>query len=126
RVRSKTPEKDADVLNVVFALPCRDVPNVHCVRHRVEWSVDFLQRFPLPQVRRVKGVWANVIRRPLCPAEQLEKFHRARIPAGDIASELLQHRGCAFTTAETDGVRHFRALAPDLRYDVMQCAITDQ
>ena len=41
--------------------------------------------------------------------EELEKLDRARVPAGDIARQLLEHGSGAFAPAVADRVRHFRA-----------------
>src|SRR5262249_33592533 len=62
----------------------------------------------------------------LSPAEQFKKFNCARVPAGHVPRELFQHRRRAFAPAEADRVRDLRALAANLRHDVVQRAIADQ
>src|SRR5438046_6614878 len=51
RISIQSPEKNADIRNVVFSLASRDMPDIHGVLHGVERVVDFFQWFPLPQVR---------------------------------------------------------------------------
>ncbi len=49
----------------------------------------------------------------LRPAKQLEEFHRARRPSGDITRELLQHRRRPLATTVAERIGDARALADD-------------
>src|SRR5262245_4672571 len=62
----------------------------------------------------------------LRPAQQVEKFHRERVPAGDIPCQLLKDESRSLPPAITRRIRHFRTRGELVRADRMQRAIADQ
>ena len=90
-VRVKPPQEDADVRDVEAPAPALDPPHLDGVRDRLERAADAGERFPAAQVRRVvveRAQMVHVLRR----REPLEVLDGARVPAGDVARDLLEHR----------------------------------
>ncbi len=121
----QSPQENPNVWDVVFSFAAFDVPDIDGMRARFESAAKSLERLPLAQIGRVEIRWSNVIHE-LRPRKQLEKLDRARVPARDIARELLEYGSGAFTAAITDGVRHFGAWRRLVGPDWMERAITDQ
>src|SRR5215211_7244667 len=121
----QSPEENSNVWDVIFSFAAFDVPDVDSMRGRVESAAKSLERLPLAQIRRVEIRGTNVIHE-LRPAEQLKKLNRARIPARDIARELLKYGSGTFAAAITDGVRHFGARRELVGANWMQRVVTDQ
>ena len=101
------------------------LPHVHGVRDGVEGGVAPVQFFPVAQIRRVVRMGTQMIH-VLCPAQQLEKLHRPRRPAGDIARQLFEHRCRALAAAIADGIGHIGARRGHIRHHAVQGAIADE
>ena len=92
---------------------------------RLERAADARERLPAAQVRRVVVARPQVVH-VLRRAEQLEVLDRARVPAGDVARELLEHRRRALAPAERDRVRDLGAREPARAAERVQRLVADQ
>ena len=119
------PQVQAHVGDVV-APPARfDAPHVHRAVGALERRAHALQRQPVPQVGRLQVVRAGVVH-VLRGHDALEILHGARVPAGHVARELLQHQRRALAPAQGDGVRHLGARAGHLGRDAVQALVADE
>ena len=125
RLRVDAPQEEADVRDVVAPARAGDAPHVDRAWDRIERRADAFQRLARAQIgRRVveQALVVHVLRRD----QHLEELDRARVPAGDVAGQLLQHHGGALAAPERDRVRHLGARAADPRRDAVEHLVADE
>ena len=112
--RPQPPEEDRDVRDVVAAAPARDPAHVDGVRERrplgeaLERPAELLEARGVADRQEARALRPQVVQ-VLGRREQLEGLVGPGGQAGDVARELLQHRGRALAAPVRDRVRH---LAP--------------
>ena len=124
RMRGNRPQKNADIGDVVASTLRGNAAHIYAMRHGIKGAADAFQRLPMPQVRRVVIIGTPMIH-VLGGRQRLKEFHCTRIPAGDIASQLLQHSRRPFTSTQRNGVRHFGAWTTHAQGITIQGAIAD-
>ena len=95
------------------------------MRQRVERGIAPLQRLPIAQVGGHAILQPDMIH-VLAGFEPLKELDHPRVPAGDVARQLLQHGGRAFAPPVGDGVRHFGARADGARGHAVHRPVADQ
>ena len=119
------PQVHADVRQVVAAVRALDGADVHRAAERIEGGPQGLEPTPVAQVRREVVARPDMVH-PLGGGDHQEIFDHARRPAGDVARELLQHRGGSQAPPEADGVGDLGPGAGDARGRAVQRPIADQ
>ena len=89
-VRGEPPEEEADVRDVVPPVPLVDAAHVDGLGGRVPRTADAVADVDTPQIRASVAIHAQMLEM-LIPVEQREELDDVRVPAGDVARELLEH-----------------------------------